>query len=165
MDLNLAKEQAALQRLTAAQLRERYAEVFGEVARTNNRTWLIRRVLWRLQAKAQGDLSERARKRAEALADDAGLRTTAPKGHKPEVAEARTGAAGGGESGRDRRVPPPGSVIAREYKGQVLRVLVREGGFEFEGEVYKTLSAVARAITGSHCNGFAFFKLAGGGDA
>jgi hypothetical protein len=50
MDLNLANEQAALQRLTAAQLRERYAEAFGEPARTNNRTWLIRRVLWRLQA-------------------------------------------------------------------------------------------------------------------
>jgi hypothetical protein len=165
MDLNLAKEQAALQRLTAAQLRERYAEAFGEPARTNNRTWLIRRVLWRLQARAEGDLSERARKRAEALADDAGLRTTAPKGLKPEVAEARTVAAGGGADGRDRRVPPPGAEIAREYKGQVLRVLVRAGGFEFEGAVYKTLSAVAKAITGSHCNGFAFFKLAGGGDA
>ena len=48
--LNLAREVAALQRMTVKQLREKYAEVFGETTATGNRTWLVRRVTWRLQA-------------------------------------------------------------------------------------------------------------------
>ena len=66
---------------------------------------------------------------------------------------------------RDRRLPPVGSVLARVYRGQTLQVRVLADGFEFEGAVYPSLSAVAKAITGSHCNGFLFFRLAGkGGD-
>jgi len=56
--------------------------------------------------------------------------------------------------------PPPGSVITRPYKGETLRVKVLDGSaFEFEGEVFQSLSAVAKKVTGGHCNGFAFFKL------
>jgi hypothetical protein len=77
---------------------------------------------------------------------------------RAKVAETRTRSSG------DRRLPPAGTVITRDYKGQILRVTVLDDGFEFDSERYKTLSAVAKTITGSHCNGFAFFKL-GGGDA
>jgi len=56
-------------------------------------------------------------------------------------------------------VPPPGSIIARLYKGEVLQVRVLDHGFEFEGTVYRSLSAVAKKITGGHCNGHAFFRL------
>ena len=59
----------------------------------------------------------------------------------------------------DDRLPPPGTIITREYKGQTLQVKVLPNGFEFEGEVYKSLSAVAKAITGQHCNGYHFFRL------
>jgi hypothetical protein len=66
----------------------------------------------------------------------------------------------------DDRLPPPGTVITRKYKGEVLQVKVRTDGFEYEGKVYASLSAVAKAITGSHCNGFLFFRIGGkGGDA
>ena len=58
-----------------------------------------------------------------------------------------------------QRMPPPGTIITREYKGQTLQVKVLPQGFEFEGEVYKSLSAVAKAITGQHCNGYHFFRL------
>ena len=64
----------------------------------------------------------------------------------------------------DRRLPPPGSVLTRPYKGDTLQVLVLADGFEFEGVKYRSLSAVAKAITGSHCNGFLFFRLASQGD-
>ena len=60
----------------------------------------------------------------------------------------------------DERLPPPGSVLTRRYKDQDLRVTVLESGFEHEGEVYRSLSAVAKAITGTHINGYAFFNLA-----
>jgi Protein of unknown function (DUF2924) len=61
MEVNVAREVAALQRMTPKQLREKYAEVFGEATGTGNRTWLVRRIAWRLQALAEGDLTERAR--------------------------------------------------------------------------------------------------------
>jgi hypothetical protein len=53
----------------------------------------------------------------------------------------------------------PGSVITRVYKGETLEVKVLADGFEYEGETYKSLSAVAKHITGSHCNGYQFFRL------
>jgi len=76
MDTNVGKELAALQRLTVKELRTRYAEVFGEATNANNRAWLVKRLAWRLQALAEGDLSERARRRAAELASDADLRMT-----------------------------------------------------------------------------------------
>ena len=59
----------------------------------------------------------------------------------------------------DRRLPQPGSLITRLYKGQTLQVEVLPAGFAYQGTVYASLSAVAKAITGSHCNGFLFFRL------
>jgi hypothetical protein len=64
MDTNVGKELAALQRLTVKELRTRYAEVFGEATHANNRAWLVKRLAWRLQSLAEGDLSERALRRA-----------------------------------------------------------------------------------------------------
>ena len=55
MELNLAKEVAALQRMTVTQLREKYADTFGEATATGTRTWLVRRIAWQLQARAEGD--------------------------------------------------------------------------------------------------------------
>lgn len=71
MQLNIEKEVAALRRMTAGQLREHYAKLFGEESRSSHKTYLIRKIAWRLQAKAEGDLSIRARRRAEQLANDA----------------------------------------------------------------------------------------------
>jgi hypothetical protein len=159
MQLNIAKEQTALERLSVGELRERYAEVFGESTRANNRVWLIRRILWRMQALAEGDLSERARQRAAELANDADLRVIAPKEQfAVPMACRRTETTALAQRGDDR-LPPPGSVIVREYKGESLRIKVLADGFEYEGEVYKTLSSLAKAITGTHTNGFLFFKL------
>jgi Protein of unknown function (DUF2924) len=164
MELNVHKEVAAMQRLGAKQLRTRYAEVFGETTAANNKTWLIRRIAWRLQALAEGDLSERARRRAEELANDADLRMNPPRPKPVDAPRAPATAADVGPP-RDRRLPPVGSVLARVYRGQTLQVRVLADGFEFEGLVHPSLSAVARAITGSHCNGFLFFRIAGkGGD-
>src|SRR5438309_9954132 len=70
---------AALGRMTAAQLRDKYQEVFGEPSRSGNRDFLFKRLAWRLQANAEGGLSERAKRRAEELARDADLRTTLPR--------------------------------------------------------------------------------------
>jgi hypothetical protein len=59
----------------------------------------------------------------------------------------------------------PGGILTRLYKGQQLQVTVLQSGFAYGGQVFASLSAVAKAITGSHCNGFHFFRLTNQGDA
>jgi hypothetical protein len=155
--MNVDREVAALRRLTVKELQGRYAELFGEATRCHNRDWLVKRVIWRIQAVAEGDLSERARQRAVELVRDADLRTTIPT-IKPVAAKAEVSE----RSVRfesDDRLPPPGTVITRPYKGDTVQVKVLPNGFDFEGQVFKSLSAVAKAITGSHCNGYLFFRL------
>ena len=67
--------------LTVPELKRRYAEVFGEPTRTNHKQYLVKRIVWRMQALREGGLSERARRRALELADDAEIRLSAPKTH------------------------------------------------------------------------------------
>lgn len=160
MNLNVGKELAALRRLSVADLRRRYAEVFGETTNSGHKEWLVKRIIYRMQVLAEGDLSERARRRAAELANDADLRRGPPKPTTAQrTAPARTKTGKLRTSG-DSRVPLPGSTITRVYKGETLEVKVLPAGFEYEGEVYKSLSAVAKAITGSHTNGYLFFRLA-----
>ena len=67
MAQNISQEVAALRRMTPAQLREKYLEVFGEPTRSGNKDFLCKRLAWRLQSLAEGGLSERARQRAGAM--------------------------------------------------------------------------------------------------
>ena len=158
MQLNIGKEVAALKRMTTRELRARYADTFGEATNANNKAWLIKRIAWRLQVLAEGDLSERARRRATELANDADLRLSPPQAVADPESERTV------ERilplPKDERLPPPGSIITRPYKGELLQVKVLDDRrFEFEGERFASLSAVARKITGSHCNGFHFFRI------
>jgi hypothetical protein len=152
---------AALGRMTVGQLRERYLEVFGEPSRSGNRDFLFKRLAWRIQSLAEGTLSERARKRAEELARDADLRTTLPRPPKQQ-SEARAQTvelpAPKALTAHDR-LPIPGTVLTRTYRGRRVEAKVLPQGFEYEGQVYRSLSAVAKAVTGSHWNGLLFFGL------
>ena len=158
MGLDVTKEVVALRRMTVTDLRRRYAEAFGEETRCRHKEYLWRRIIWRLQALQEGDLSERARRRAEELANDADLRIYAPK---VKAAGAGRVAVGRIAPQADSRLPVPGTVLVREYKGQTIRVTVLDDGFEYGGEVYRSLSAVAQKVTGAHWNGLLFFGLAG----
>jgi hypothetical protein len=153
----IEREVGKLLKLPVARLREKYAEAFGEPTRTGNKAWLVKRIAWRLQALAEGDLTERARRRAAELANDADLRVIPPK------PKATPDATAGEERlvAADPRLPPPGSILTRPYKGGVVQVQVLTVGFEYDGETFPSLSAVAKKVTGSHCNGFHFFRLTG----
>lgn len=163
MALCITKEVAALKRMTVGQLQEKYAETFGEQTRGRHKQWLVKRIAWRMQANEEGDLSERARQRAAELANDADLRLTAPKTLPINSGAGSRTTNGTVRRGIDTRLPMPGTVITRDYKGETLEVNVLDDGFEHEGDFYKSLSALAKAITGSHVNGFAFFGLAKNG--
>jgi hypothetical protein len=165
MHVNVAKEMAALAAMTVNDLRAKYAQVFGEETRVGNKAWLIKRIVWRLQALAEGDLSERARRRAAELAQDADLRLSPPRQKRTAPASVQKN---GKASALDGHLPLPGTILTRWYKGQTLKVQVLRHGFEYDGQVYKSLSATAKAITGSHTSGYLFFRraLAGrGGNA
>ena len=163
MTTDVDEELAALAGMSTNELCERYQQLYGQPVRTRHKQYLVRKIAWRVQALAEGDLTERARRRAAELANDADVRLMPPR---PRAAptDAAAGAtrvvkAPATPPTADSRLPAPGAAIVRQYKGRQVRVIVRTDGFEYEGQKYKTLTAVAKHVTGCHMNGFRFFRL------
>ncbi len=148
-------EVAALRKLTVGELKALFIEIFTEPPRTRHKEHLVRRIAWRLQAQQEGDLSERARHRAAELAREADLRLSPPRRAKAKaVLTTPTQSAAA-----DKRLPMPGTILVRQYAGQTLQVQVLQQGFEYDGQIFKSLTAVAKRITGRHWNGYHFFGL------
>lgn len=160
----IENELLALKHMPPRQLRQRYADLYGEPSRSCNRQWLIRRCAWRIQALAEGGLSERAQRRAKQLARDQDLRVIPPKDMSlaplDRPADVQQPARNYGKRTHDARLPMPGSQLKRVYKGHQYVVDVLDNGFAYDGRRYKSLSAVAHAITGGHWNGYKFFDIA-----
>jgi len=160
MTMNLSAMIATLKGMTVRELQDQYIEVFGERTRSHHKQYLIKRIAWRLQAQHEGDLSARARRRARELASDADLRLLPPIVNEANVPiEGDLVVCDKFDVSIDERLPMPGTVLSRKYKGRVVLVQVLRRGFEYNGEVYRSLSAVAKAVTGGHWNGYHFFGL------
>ena len=142
-----------LKKLKTRELRTRYRALFGEASASFHRAHLLRRIAWRLQAEAEGELSERARRRAAELANDADLRLRAPQSFWRELEDTAE------HRRRDPRLPPAGTVLERTYRGQIVRVTVLANGFAYQDKEYASLSAIAQRATGTRWNGFHFFGL------
>jgi len=155
MDEALRLEIEGLRKLKTKALKARYRDVFGETSPSSNHAHLYRRVAWRLQARAEGDLSVRARERAAELANDADIRLRAPGQFWGKLQQERDEAS----IRRDRRSPGTGSVLQRSYRGHAIVVKVLDDGFEYNGRKHRSLSAIASLVTGTRWNGFAFFGL------
>lgn len=147
--LGLAAELARLDDMSVSQLQERFSELFGFPARSNHKSYLRKRLAFRIQELSIRSFSEKARLRIEELAAESF--PAAPR--KPKNPPGKKGRP------RDVRLPPPGSVLHRSYKGKVHEVKVLTDGLEYEGKHYRTLSKVAREITGVQWNGYTFFGL------
>ncbi len=137
-----------LQDMTVAALAERYETVFGKPPRTKNKRFLQRRVAWRIQELEFGGLSDRAKHRLDELIAQIDL----PLDNLSKPARRRAARNG-------TRTPMVGTTLIRHWKDQEIRVEVLDDGFEWDGVVYRSLSAVAKAVTGSHWNGRLFFGL------
>lgn len=149
-----SRELAALEKMSVGELAEKYRELFGVPTRTRNKDYLRKRVAWRIQERAEGGLSPRALERIALLAPEAPVRwrqPVPPKGVEEERATL------GPKSARDRRLPPPGTLLRRCHDGVEHEVTVLEDGFEYRGERHRSLSKIARLITGTPWNGFLFF--------
>lgn len=161
MKAEVMQQIVGLRTATVRKLRERYKEVFGEESRSNHKEFLFRRIAWRLQALADGDLSERARQRALEIAQDADLRICGPKHLSQADGAMQLSTIGPRGVRHDGRLPAPGTVLVREFKNRRIAAQVLDHGFQYEDRFYKSLSAIAREVTGTQWNGYSFFGLPG----
>ena len=135
----ITDELAALRDLDAHALMVRYIELHGRRPRSTHREWLFRKCAWKVQENRFGGLSVTAKARLEALVAEIEIPTAPPTN---ENADGIT----------------IGSELVREWRGQTLRLAVRDEGYEFNGKVYRSLSGAAKAATGSHWNGPMFWQ-------
>src|ERR1017187_695958 len=139
MDTAVLREMESLRRAGMAELRKKYQEVFQEETRCTHREHLFRCIAWRLQALAEGDLSERARGRAHQIAQDASLRTVAPRDFLTVGGErVQTAPSDRNRRQPDSRLPLPGVLLSRKWKGRTLLVEVLVKGFRYENRHYGT---------------------------
>ena len=100
------------------------------------------------------------------IASDADLRTRAPKGFLPgNTRSSAPWVTDRSQPQRDWRLPAPGSLLTRRLDDRQILVKVLEEGFEYESRHYRSLSAIAREVTGTRWNGLLFFGLAERPDA
>ena len=157
MTESIASQIQALRMSTVAELRQKHLELFGTETRSRHKDQLFKRLAWRIQELEYGGLSERAKRRAEEIANDLDARFLPPrmprggKGRPHEIMPAPTPSSGAH--------PAPGTILTREYRGEVHQVTALDRGFEYRGKVFRSLSGVAKAITGTQWNGYLFFGL------
>jgi len=153
----VAAQLAALREMTVGQLRDRHREVFGEPTRSRNKDYLIKKLAWRIQELAEGGLSDRALAKIDELAADVPIRWR--RAPAPRTMPSPDTASEEPVIERDPRLPPPGTVLTRTYKGVDHQVTVLTEGFEYQGECHASLSQIARTITGTNWNGYLFWGL------
>jgi hypothetical protein len=148
-----------LRNANVASLKIKYRELFGEESKSSNKQYLFRRLAWRLQADSEGDLSERARRRAAEIADDRDFRVRAPREF---MSHPNSTSVSDGPRGlpKDGRVPTPGSLLTRRVGDRQIVVKVLKEGYEYDSRRFRSLSAIAREVTGTRWNGLLFFGLA-----
>lgn len=147
-----------LSNLSMKALRERFALHYNYTSQSRKKDHLISKILWAAQRDALGDISEQSRTNALQIADDRDVRERFPK---PKNSS---------QTATDAQVtvkytPPvelaPGTQLFRDYKGEKIEVLIMENGFRYKNRWYKSLSAIAREVTGTQWNGRLFFKVKG----
>ncbi len=140
----------SLPQLSTAELAAEFERLYGRKPRYRNPVWMRKRIAYQAQVAAFGGLSGPARAELERLAADIRLPDVATRGHvRGEVGK------------KPKEQPRPGTVLQREWHGTQIRVEVLPDGFVYDGEHFKSLSAVAKHITGQHWSGPRFFNLVG----
>lgn len=149
MSNSVLKQIADLKNLKHEDLRRLYVTLHGVEPPSHNRDFIVKRLAYRLQEIAYGGLSQSAHEKMDVVLkrhgyDEKGMPTAAS-----------------GRTKRQENMPVLGSKLIREWNGRRYEVVTLRDGFEFEGRKYRSLSAIAKTITGTHWNGRAFFGLAG----
>ena len=141
LDQTVLSRLAALKAMSVKELKAEWEKLIGTSAPNNSRAYLAMRIAYRLQELTYGGPDRETRRMLDLLADEV-------EGHarrKHQIADPRT--------------PVTGTKLLREWDGVEHTVTVLKDGFDWAGQRYKSLSAVARAITGTRWNGYRFFGL------
>lgn len=141
-----------LQAMDLKSLRARYSELFGELPRSKNLPFLRKQIAFRLQERSEGGLTPAARDRLEELLP--------PELPQPKEAPETLREGASPLPSRDPRLPEPGARLRRYHKGVLHEVEALQDGFRYRGRLYTSLSTIAKEITNTSWNGFAFFHLA-----
>lgn len=141
---------AALANKSVAELTADYIAVFGKKPRRRHPDFLRKRLAFQLQVAAYGGLPGPARAELERLASELRLPDAAPQDRVRTDDRA-------GQAGR----PRPGTVLQRNWHNRQIRVEVTANGFLFDSELFASLSAIAKRVTGQHWSGPRFFNLVG----
>ena len=147
MSTDTSAQIAELHQLPMRDLRDRWRALIGSDPPRYNRSFLIRRLAYRLQELAHGGLSQAARARMDELLAQAGCDELGSPQAKKQLAPGR------------REMPIAGTRLIREWNGQPHEVTAVQGGFAYRGRRYRSLTAIAELITGTHWNGPAFFGV------
>jgi hypothetical protein len=139
--MSALKQIAALQRMGQGELKDKWRELFGAESPAYRRGFLIKGLAYRIQELTHGGLPPQARTKLDALVEENGTDKSA------------------GSRKTDAGNLILGTQLIREWQGVRHEVTVIDGGFEYQGRRYKSLSAAARAITGTRWNGPLFFGL------
>ena len=160
---SIAAQVVALTHLSVAELRMRWKELTGQDTTQRNKAYLMKRCAWELQRQHfGGELSPEAKARLYELQEE--FRNSPPETWFKGARHNRPGTGTAPvrrKPVREAKAPKSGTILTRQYRGEQVVVTVRgEREFEWQGQVFKSLSAVATAITGAHMSGPAFFGLA-----
>lgn len=147
---SVLKQIADLQNLSHQELVELWVTLHGSQPPAYNRQFIIKRLAYRIQEIAYGGLSDAAHAKMDAILERHDYDENAMPTRTP-----RRGAV------RPKNLPVIGSKLVRDWKGKRYEVTALHDGFEFDGRKYRSLTAIAKRITGTHWNGRAFFGLAG----
>ena len=166
-------EIAKLQKADLPELRSEYQKLFGKPSKSRNRKQLFNQIAQRLQEKGQARDNGGARKPAngsQASSEVQSQKSTLtakfePKRKRPAprrpINKVKTPRQRQSRpvGATDPRLPKAGTTITKKYKGKTINVRVLEKGFTYDGKQYRSLSAVAKQVTGSIWNGYLFFGL------
>lgn len=139
---------AELAGMNVRQLVKRHLEMLGKAPRIKNRTWLQRKLAWYEQTKRYGGLSTAAKKRLDELMGE--IQLPVPNSRSAKAAA---------PAPRSADDLPLGTRLERKWHDRLLVATRVEGGWECEGATYRTLSGAAKAVSGTHCSGPAFFGI------
>ncbi len=161
MNQHVFKQIEALKTMNGTQLKAAYIEVFDERPHSHRHDWLRGRIAWGIQAKAERGMSHRFIEHGLEHADLSELRVSAPRSTtQPPRTESQPKAVPSIEcSERDPRIPPPGSVLERDFQGRRISITVLAHGFEWNGQVFASFTKALKTAIGKSYSPFAFFKL------
>ncbi|MCK5492377.1 MAG: DUF2924 domain-containing protein [Candidatus Omnitrophica bacterium] len=154
MNEDVSGQIESLKQIPQDELIAKYSALFGNTRpHSKNTEYLRKKIANKIQEMAYGGISETAKKRLEQLIlfyDPINNKLLRQISNSQELP---------GKQTRDKRLPIPGTIITKIYKGTVIKVKVLDKGFEYEERYYKSLSILANSITGAHGNGYLFFGL------